>query len=72
MQNFQVTPEMLKLSVSLRCQCASNTFIEAKKVRKVPALVAGTPEPVFVQFPAFMCVNCGSIHDGFASMEDDV
>lgn len=56
----------LEDSTAITCnECGGEAFIEAILLRKVPKLLAGTPQDALVPLPTFCCSNCGHINKEF-------
>jgi len=53
-------------STAIRCEkCDCEAFVEGMLLRKVPKLIAGTPQDALVPLPTFACSQCGHVNKAF-------
>jgi len=55
-------------TVPMKCDtvdCDSDMFMSAMKFRKVPKLLAGTPEDQIIPVQVFFCTKCGQVPKEF-------
>jgi uncharacterized Zn finger protein len=56
----------LKEQQTIKCEkCDSKFFKEVTMIKKVPALLTGSPEDTIVPFPTYMCNECGHVNADF-------
>ena len=56
----------LKEQETIKCEkCESKFFKEVTMIKKVPALLTGSPEDTIVPFPTYMCNECSHVNADF-------
>jgi predicted nucleic acid-binding Zn ribbon protein len=62
----------LKDCPTIKCEkCGSLYFREVTYLKRVPALMTGSPEDTTVPFPIYKCDECGHVNKGFNPFEED-
>jgi len=44
-------------------KCGCKLFTEVSMLKKVPALLTGSPQDTIVPFPTYACKDCGHVND---------
>jgi hypothetical protein len=48
----------------IQCEkCGCKLFEEVSMLKKVPALMTGSPQDTIVPFPTYACKDCGHVND---------
>lgn len=62
----------LKECPTIKCEkCDSIYFKEVIYLKRVPALMTGSPEDTTVPFPIYKCEGCGHVNKGFNPFEEE-
>lgn len=49
-------------SKSVECEeCGHDIYVQSVHVRKIPKLIASTPQDVIIPVDVFLCANCGTL-----------
>lgn len=56
---------------TIKCEkCENKYFIEVTYLKRVPAIMTGSPDDTTVPFPIYKCDSCGHINKGFNPFEE--
>ena len=72
MQQLEKPKINLRDCPTIKCDsCGGIYFREVIYLKRVPALMTGSPEDTTVPFPIYKCDSCGHINKGFNPFEDE-
>jgi hypothetical protein len=63
----QITPDMLRNSASVTCDCGGMIFSEKLFFKKISAILSGSGKEEVVPMPIMVCENCGGVPSVFDS-----
>ncbi len=61
----QLTPEMIKNSQVIKCECGGIVFTEKLTFRKISAILSPTGREEVVPLPVVICEKCGKVPAAF-------
>jgi hypothetical protein len=57
---------------TIKCEkCEGHYFTEVIYLKRVPALMTGSPEDTTVPFPIYKCDKCSHVNKGFNPFEEE-
>jgi len=65
MQRPQITPDMLRNSKNVVCECGGMIFMEKLFFKKISALISPNGREELVPMPIIVCENCGKVPSAF-------
>jgi len=64
-QKLPITPEILKLSANVTCECGGMLFSEKLFFKKLSAIVSPSGKEELAPMPILVCENCGGVPSAF-------
>jgi len=61
----QITPDMIKNSPNITCDCGGMLFTEKLFFKKISALLSGSGKEEVAPMPVMVCENCGAVPSVF-------
>ena len=61
----QITPEMLRSSKTITCDCGGMVFMEKLFFKKISAIIAPSGREEVAPMPIIVCENCGGVPSAF-------
>jgi len=61
----QITPEMIKNSQSLKCDCGGTLFVEKLTFKKLSSILSPTGKDEIIPMPVIICETCGKVPSVF-------
>jgi hypothetical protein len=65
--NVKITPEMIRISKSVTCECGGMLFQEEIFFKIISPLISPTGKEELVPMPVFVCQKCGRVPSVFDS-----
>lgn len=60
-QGPKITPEMIKNSQALRCDCGGMLFVEKLVFKRLSSILSPTGKDETIPMPVIVCENCGKV-----------
>ncbi len=61
----QITPDMLRSSKTITCDCGGMIFMEKLFFKKISAIIAPSGREEVAPMPIIVCENCGGVPSAF-------
>jgi len=56
-----LTPELIRNSKNLKCECGGMLFTEKIMFKKISAIISPTAKEETIHIPLFVCDKCGKV-----------
>jgi len=63
--NPKITPEVIKNSIVVECECGGKIFTEKLVIKKLSAILSSTGNEELLPLPVIICEKCGKIPSVF-------
>ena len=61
----QITPDMLRSSKTITCDCGGMVFMEKLFFKKISAIISPSGNEEVAPIPIIVCENCGGVPSAF-------